>query len=144
MPYNKNHLMMNHLAIVKSDKSTYDMSHLIFEEVSFDNLKHKEKYLILYNVNSYNIGIFTMYNTRHVVHNSHSIRPIATFKYARFNIIQIENMYVEITRYFSKNFTKQVKFFKLNSKKHLIQEAMEQRALNIILRNLIGDNMFKY
>lgn len=143
MPYLKS-LLMNHLAIVTSDKTTYDMSHLIFEEVSFDNLKHKEKYLILYNVNSYNIGIFKMYNTRHVVHNYHSTTPIATFKYARFNIIQIDNIYVEITRHFSKNFTRSIKYFKLNNNKHLIQEAMEQRALNIILRNLIGDNMFKY
>jgi hypothetical protein len=144
MPYQKSLLMMNHLVIVKSDKSTYNMSHLIFEEVSFDNLKHKEKYLISYNVNSYNIGIFTMYNTRHVVHNSHSTTPIATFKYARFNIIQIDNMYTEVIRHFSKHFTRSISYYKLNNKKHLIQEAMEQRALNIILRNLIGDNMFKY
>ena len=35
-------------------------------------------------------------------------------------------------------------FYELVPKKHLIQQAMEHRALQMILRNIIGDNLFTY
>ena len=35
-------------------------------------------------------------------------------------------------------------FLKLYSSKHTIQQAMELRAVNLILQNIIGDKTFKY
>lgn len=35
-------------------------------------------------------------------------------------------------------------FLKLYSSKHTIQQAMELRATNLILQNIIGDKMFNY
>ncbi len=35
-------------------------------------------------------------------------------------------------------------FLKLFSSKTKIQQAMEQRAINLILQNIVGDKMFKY
>jgi len=46
---------------------------------------------------------------------------------------------IEIDTYFSR-----ITFLKLYSSKSKIQQAMEIRAINLILQNITGDKLFKY
>ena len=45
---------------------------------------------------------------------------------------------------FETYFTKRDQFYKFVSKKKIIQSDMERRAINLIVRNLIGDDCFTW
>ena len=126
------------------------MSGLTFETVPFDKLVNNQKYLIIPDINNgtntyeytneKKIGIFILYRT--IYYTGESTDIAAQFIETGFcngNIaIYDRNQY---TYYFKKS---NRNYLKLNPKKKLIQQAMEQRALNIILRVIIGDNTFTY
>ena len=53
------------------------------------------------------------------------------------------SLYKEIERY-ETNESPNCHYYEVVSKKQKNQEAMEQRALNLILQNIIGDKMFQW
>jgi hypothetical protein len=60
------------------------------------------------------------------------------------NICYIQfSLYKEIQRYIEPQ-SPYCLYYEMVSKKHDIQNAMEERALNLILQQIIGDNYFNY
>jgi hypothetical protein len=98
---------------------------LKFNHVDFVNLTTK-KYLFIYNSKFYSGKCIEKNVIAHFI-NVHSIKKIYNSE------IKITEMYIK------PDFCD---FFELNSQKHIIQAAMEHRALQKILQKIIGDTYF--
>ena len=73
-----------------------------------------------------------------------SIDIVIYREYHEFNRCWIEfSLYEEIQRY-KNNFDKYSIYYEIDSKKQKIQNAMEVRALNLILQNIIGDKYYTW
>jgi hypothetical protein len=99
--------------------------HSTFKRVLIDDLKEGKKYFIDFYVrNRYEnrIGIFIKFIKD----------DFACFKISYYGWVM--NYYIDDMSY----------FYEFNSNKEQIQNAMEQRAINIILRKVIGDESFIY
>jgi len=119
------------------------MNHLVFEKVEFINLVKGIKYLIIFNFNAkcksmIDIGIFDKYidTGLFIPEKNAYFKNITCMNDDNSNTFKLKN-----TSYYN---YKGRHFFRIISQKERIQKAMEQRALNIILRNITGDNTFKY
>lgn len=119
---------------------------LYFKEISYDKLKIGIKYIIIQHSNNqkYNkydnkiyIAIFggksekypneiTCWNNTHISYLNNYNKKIFEGQ-------------IELNKYTIKR-----KYLTLDSQKKNIQNNMERRAINIILRNIIGDNNFYY
>ena len=116
------------------------LNNLVFEEVNFINLVKGIKYLIIFNFNAkcqsmIDIGIFDKYiYTDLVIPEKNAYFTNITCMDDKSNTFKLNNKsyYNYKTRH----------FLRMISQKEIIQKAMEQRALNIILQNIIGDNTF--
>jgi hypothetical protein len=77
--------------------------------------------------------------------NGYTIVHIAIYREdSRDNICYIQfSLYKEIERYKTIDPPHCI-YYEIISKKNDIQNAMEERALNLILQKIIGDNYFKY
>ena len=118
------------------------MNRLVFEEVDFIKLVKGIKYFIIFKFNAkcqsmIDIGIFDKYiDTDLVIPEKNAYFTNITCMDDKSNTFKLNNKsyYNYKTRH----------FLRMISQKGIIQKAMEQRALNIILRNITGDNLFKY
>lgn len=112
---------------------------LNFCEVDNDDLKIGEKYMIQersYQHTRTIYGVFAEYITQHITEWSK-------------NMYTIESSYMQTETYYASNIrlniiTKKCEFYKLISSKEQIQQDMENRAINLILQKLIGDDAFNY
>ena len=101
------------------------------EQVNFYHLKPNHKYMITdLNGVFYYIGTFNLYR------NSGNV---AIFK----NVICTSPI-ERSCGYMSYSYSASRKFYTLISKKKEIQQAMETRALNKILKQIIGDPLFEW
>ena len=65
-------------------------------------------------------------------------------EYYEFNRCWIEfSLHKEVQRY-KNNFDKYSIYYEIKTKKQDIQDAMEARALNLILQNIIGDKYYTW
>jgi hypothetical protein len=107
------------------------MERLIFEKVEFNNLVKDTKYIIKRHNKAYYTGKFSVY--------SFCMGEISHFCDAR-DISGHETYVWKIEFYNDKSRT----YHKIVQQKEKIQSAMELRAVNIILRSIIGDDTFNY
>jgi len=120
------------------------LNHLVFEKVDFINLVKGTKYLIIFKANfqsMIDIGTFDNYEAIDI---DLFYVPEETANFINITCINDVNSHsykLKETSYYDLNTRN---FFRIIPQKERIQKEMEQRALNIILRNLIGDNTFKY
>ncbi len=121
------------------------MNRLVFEEVNFINLIKGIKYFIIFKFNlnikcksMIDIGTFDKYIDTGLVISEKTAYfiNITCFDDNNSNTFKLNN-----TTYHP---YKTRHFFRIIPQKERIQKAMEQRALNTILRNITGDNLFKY
>ena len=120
---------------------------LQFIEIPYDKLKKGIKYIILHQIHSNKkmdkpfdkiyIGIFDGVSEKYP--NEITCWSKTHISYSTNYHKKIFEGYVELNKYTYKR-----KYLTLNSQKDIIQNNMELRAINIILRNLIGDNNFCY
>jgi hypothetical protein len=113
-----------------------------FCEIDIDELVTGQKYMIQeisYQHTIIYYSVFSHYVTGYITEwNKPSYRvdtPYTGIKYKptmRFEKINLNNL------------TKKASFFKLICSKEKIQNAMELRAINLILQNIIGDKTFTY
>lgn len=114
---------------------------LNFCEVDIDDLKVGEKYMIQersYQHTRTIYGVFAEYITQHITEWEKCMYTI-------------ESPYIHHTMYYTTHtrmriniITKKCEFYKLVSSKEQIQQDMENRAINLILQKLIGDDAFNY
>jgi hypothetical protein len=102
------------------------------EQVNFYQLKKNYKYIVtdLYGVFHY-VGTFDHYR--------HSANDMVIFK----NVVCI-NPIERPCGYVNFSYSISRKFYTLVSKKKEIQQSMETRALNKIIQNIIGDELFEW
>ena len=124
---------------------------LKFNEIAYNNLKIGVKYIILQQTenkktkfeNKIYIGIFdgfsekypkeiTCWKKTHITYSTNNYSTNNSNK-------KIYEGDIELNKYTVKR-----KYLVLNPQKEIIQNNMESRALNIILREIIGDNNFCY
>ena len=119
---------------------------LKFKEIKYNELKKGVKYIILQQIesnkknkkfeNKIYIGIFDGVSEKY---------PNEITCWANTHISYSSNKkkffegYVELNKYTFKR-----KYLTIDSQKEIIQNNMERRALNIILRNITGDITFYY
>ena len=97
-----------------------------FIHVDFENLTTK-KYLFIHNAKYYSGKCIEKTSYAHFI-NVNSMKKIYNSQ------IKISEMYIKQLDFYD--------FFELESQKEKIQNAMEQRALQKILQNIIGDIHF--
>ena len=120
------------------------MDHLVFEKVDFIKLVKGIKYLIIFKAkcqSMIDIGIFDTYQPIDI---DLFYVPEETANFINITCINDCNSHsykLKNTSYYDLNTRN---FFRIIPQKEKIQKAMEQRALNIILRNITGENMFNY
>jgi len=96
----------------------------MFERIEWDKLVVGEVYLILYIIKGRYKGIV-----------EHAPYPSLEFDYLNPELnIKNDNCY----------FTDEHSYYKLVSQKNKIQSDMENRAVNLIIRRLIGDDNFEW
>ncbi len=105
-----------------------ELPHVQFEKKEiYDDFIKNRKYIRVYKINVYTIIHIAIYR-----------------EYYEFNICWIEfSLCKEIQRY--KNDFHELPYsiyYEIKSKKQEIQNAMESRALNLILQNIIGDKYY--
>jgi len=102
------------------------MDHLLFKVSRLDELIQGKKYLTMKYSGTYYIGIFTGYTMNGANFNAKVIgKYITTIRHIRF--------YDETREYYYVDFQKEK-----------IQNDMEMRAVNSMLRIITGDNTFIY
>ena len=103
-----------------------------FGQINFYHLKKNHKYIIteIYGVFHY-VGIFSHYQKG-------SIDMVIFKNVTCINPVERSCGYVTFSYQIGR------RFYTIISKKKQIQEAMELRALNKILKNIIGDETFKW
>jgi hypothetical protein len=121
---------------------------LKFKEVSYDKLKKGIKYVILQQIenkkkfeNKIYIGIFKGPSEKYPDEVTSWEKTYITYS-TNNNYLNNKKIYegdIELNKYTFKR-----KYMELNSQKEMIQNNMEYRALNIILRAIIGDKHFSY
>jgi len=107
------------------------MENIVLKEVGFNDLEKGTKYIIKRHNKSCYKGRFSGY--------TYCMGSISHFFDAR-DIRGLE-MYVWRTEFYDE---KDITYHKIDGQKEKIQNAMELRAVNIILRRLIGDVSFIY
>lgn len=116
---------------------------LTFRIVDFNQLKHQNHYIIR-TVDSMHYCYISGRFLERVFHkNSRFIQAIPDGNLipngARFFVKDIYGEKRGLRTFYERDY-----YYELVSKKQFAQEAMEKRALQIILRNVIGDNHFTY
>jgi hypothetical protein len=114
------------------------MEHLVLKEVGFNNLKKGTKYIIKRCNEIHFIGNFNYYITNY--ENSANFNNAYSINGTTKIFVCTLNFYDKKSRYEILNH----KYYKVIYKKEKIQQAMELRAVNIILRSIIGDASFVY
>ena len=121
-----------------------------FKEVNYNDLKLGQKYIISHVINKEMqtpsplpgdkcyVGIFNGYC------NYYSMREISNLRKTYISYLNnINYMHILGDMSFNKH-TQKKKYLILESQIETIQNNMESRALNIILRMILGDNNFSY
>lgn len=112
-----------------------------FKEVSYNELKLGTKYIIQHHFNATDkiyIGTFNGYC------NKYTIDEISHWGKTYVSYLTNYNKKYLVGELSLNKYTFKRKYMILDSQKETIQNNMEARALNIILRLLIGDNSFSY
>jgi len=103
---------------------------LQFKQVLYKNLIHNHKYIVQIEEGDCKgdlyIGLFERKK-----------------KYKTFELTNIISGYINITGYTTDK-VKNLTYYRINFKKHKIQEEMESRAVNKILQKITGDDTFNY
>lgn len=112
-----------------------------FIEVNYNDLKLGTKYIILNHLNATdNIYIETFNGYC----NKYTIGEISHWRKTYISYLTNYNKRYMVGDLALNKYTFKRKYMILDSQKETIQNNMEARALNIILRLLIGDNHFSY
>lgn len=121
------------------------MNCLKFKEVSYNELKLGTKYIItdqsryVFKSNKVYVGIFNGYS------NKYTVSEITNWGKAHITYSQsINNKKYKVGDISFNRYTYERTYLVLDSQREIIQNNMEYRALNIILRRLIGDDNFCY
>ena len=93
----------------------------------YNNFIKNRKYIQIYKKSKYTIVHIVIYRE----------------DYENYTFCLSFSLYKEIDRY-ETNESPNCHYYEIVSKKKYIQEAMESRALNLILQNIIGDKMFRW
>ena len=112
-----------------------------FIEVNYNDLKLGTKYIILEQFKKTDliyVGIFNGY------YNKYTIGEISHWVKTHVSYLTNYNKKYLVGELELNKYTFKRKYMMLDSQKEIIQNNMEARALNIILRSLIGDNSFYY
>lgn len=113
-----------------------------FKEVNYNDLRLGTKYIIIHNhIDKVYIGIFNGYS------NKYTIGEISYWGKTHISYLTKNNKYLlrDIIGDISLNkYTYKRKYMILDSQRETIQNNMETRAVNIILRMILGDNNFCY
>jgi len=111
-----------------------------FIEVGYHELKLGSKYIIINNLKHEKIyiGIFTGYC------NKYNIAEISNWGKTYVSYLTNYNTKYIIGDLALNRYSFKRKYMILDSQKETIQNNMESRALNIILRSILGDNNFCY
>ncbi len=107
------------------------MEHILFKEVGFNDLMKGTKYVIKRYNKAYYIGKFLGY--------SFCIGEISQF----YDVIDISGHETYVWKIEFYDETSRT-YHKIDSQKEKIQNAMELRATNIILRRITNDESFTY
>jgi len=110
------------------------MNHLIFKEVDFKDLVKGQKYIIKHDNISYYIGKFSGYSFC-------LIRLIGVIKFCDIIDIHMQGTHVGNLTFSNE---KSNSYYIIDIQKEKIQNAMELRATNIILRRITNDESFTY
>jgi len=126
---------------MNKNNSMDHLLNLVFEKVDFINLVKGIKYLIIFKAkcqSMIDIGIFDKYEEIDI--NLFYV-PEETAHFINITCIEDNSHSYKLknTSYYDLNTRN---FFRIIPQKERIQKAMEQRALNTILRNITGDNLF--
>ena len=81
---------------------------------------------------------------KYIIYNEYGTKFTGWFNFIHSNDIYFNHLKCQYQYIGVMIFSKNDYFYELVSIKNKIQNAMEQRALNIILRRLIGDEMFTW
>ena len=109
-----------------------------FKEVNYNDLRLGTKYVIIHQcMNKVYVGIFNGYC------NNYSIREISFWRKTYLSYLTQNKKYLLGDVSFNK-YTYKKKYMILESQREEIQNNMETRAINIILRMILGDNNFCY
>lgn len=118
---------------------------LKFKEVCHNNLRLGTKYIItdssqyVFTNNKVYVGIFNGYG------NNYRVAEITNWEKTHITYSQsINNKKYKVGDISFNRYTYERTYLVLDSQRDIIQNNMEARALNIILRRLIGDNSFYY
>jgi hypothetical protein len=121
------------------------MNYLKFKEVPYNELKLGTKYIItdqaryIFKSNKVYVGIFNGYC------NKYTVSEITNWGKTHISYSQsINKKKYKIGDISFNRHTYERTYLVLDSQREIIQNNMESRALNIILRRLIGDNSFYY
>jgi hypothetical protein len=110
---------------------------LKFKEVSYGDLMLGNKYIIQdATYNKIYIGIFNGYS------NQYTLNEISYWGKTFISYLTNINKKYLIGNVEMNKYTTNRKYLVLESQKDIIQNNMENRALHIILRRLLGDNLF--
>lgn len=112
-----------------------------FIEANYNDLKLGTKYIILDQFKKNDkiyVGTFNGY------YNKYTIGEISNWVKTYVSYLSNYNKKYLIGELSLNKYTFKRKYMILDSQKETIQNNMEARALNIILRLLIGDNSFSY
>lgn len=114
------------------------MEHLVLKEVGFNNLKKGTKYIIKRRNEIHFIGNFNYYidNYENCANFDNAYSINGTLKTFVWKL----NFYDKKSRHKILNH----KYYKVIYQTEKIQEAMELRAVNQVLRKIIGDASFVY
>jgi hypothetical protein len=107
-------------------KQFVELPHLEFKEIEdYGNFIKNQKYIQIYQKNDHTIVDIVIYRE----------------DYSNYRFYLSFSLYKQLQRYKSDHICN---YYEIVSKKKEIQEAMESRALNLILQNIIGDKMFRW
>jgi len=107
---------------------------LVFKQTQFDKLEKGTKYIIKRYNNSYYTGIFSGY--------SFCMRSMSGVShFCDLRDIHMQGTYVWKIDFYDEE---SISYHMLDIQKEKIQNAMELRATNIILRRITNDESFKY
>ena len=110
-----------------------------FKEVNYNDLKLGSKYVIIHNhLDKVYIGIFNGYC------NKYTIGEISFWSKAYIGCLNKINKKYLMGDIALNRYTYKRKYLVLESQREEIQNNMENRAINIILRMILGDNNFCY
>ena len=109
-----------------------------FKEVNYNDLRLGTKYVIINQcMDKVYVGIFNGYC------NNYSIGEISFWRKTYLTYLTQNKKYLLGDISFNK-YTYKKKYMILDSRRETIQNNMETRAINIILRTILGDNNFCY